>query len=135
MERSLALLAAQWGPERRAQPAGRAVGMLGWMGEAMAQVLRKVGEPGRSPCASLSSLCKRLLGNVMLMQEGPDPSLPFPGPPEWGNFPAVAGGGSEGKDQPWQGLGMSRDRCCSPVSPAMRTLRALSAWLLQQRRI
>lgn len=49
MERSLTLLAALSGPERRAQPAGKAVGMLGWMGEAMAQVLRKVGERG---CAS-----------------------------------------------------------------------------------
>lgn len=52
MERSLSLLAALWGPERRAQPAGEAVGMLAWMGEAMAQLLRKVGERGRSPCLS-----------------------------------------------------------------------------------
>lgn len=49
MERSLSVLAALWGPERRAQPAGEAVGMLGWMGEAMAQLLQKVGERGRSP--------------------------------------------------------------------------------------
>ncbi|XP_021399283.3 G-protein-signaling modulator 1 isoform X2 [Lonchura striata] len=41
MARSLSLLAALWGPERRAQPAGEAVGMLAWMGEAMAQLLRK----------------------------------------------------------------------------------------------
>lgn len=43
MERSLALLAALSGPGRRAQPVGKAVGMLAWIGEAMAQVLRKVG--------------------------------------------------------------------------------------------
>lgn len=43
MERSLSLLAALSGPGRRAQPVGKAVGMLGWIGEAMAQVLHKVG--------------------------------------------------------------------------------------------
>lgn len=47
MERSLALLAALSGPGRRAQPVGKAVGMLAWIGEAMAQVLRKVGERAR----------------------------------------------------------------------------------------
>lgn len=53
MERSLALLAALSGPGRRARPVGKAVGMLGWIGEAMAQVLRKVGDcarpAGRAP--------------------------------------------------------------------------------------
>lgn len=47
MERSLALLAALSGPGRRAQPVGKAVGMLAWIGEAMTQVLRKVGERAR----------------------------------------------------------------------------------------
>lgn len=47
MERSLTLLAALLDPGRRAQPVGRTVGMLGWTGEAMAQLLRKVGSvPG-----------------------------------------------------------------------------------------
>lgn len=47
MERSLSVLAALSGPGRRAQPVGKAVGMLGWI-EAMAQVLRKVGERARA---------------------------------------------------------------------------------------
>ncbi|XP_033923328.1 G-protein-signaling modulator 1 isoform X5 [Melopsittacus undulatus] len=47
MERSLTLLAALFDPGRGAQAVGRAVGMLGWMGEAMAQLLRK--KISRSP--------------------------------------------------------------------------------------
>lgn len=53
MERSLSLLAALSGPGRRAQPVGKAVGMLGWIGEAMPQVLRKVGEHARACGRSL----------------------------------------------------------------------------------
>lgn len=67
MEKSLSLLASLTGPGRRAQPVGKVVGMLGWIGEAMAQVLRKVGEcarvRGRSLC--VAPLCRVLVLHMM----------------------------------------------------------------------
>lgn len=50
MERSLAPLAALPGPGSRAQPVGKAVAMLGWVGEAVAQALHKVGYGWGSLC-------------------------------------------------------------------------------------
>lgn len=56
MERSLAVLAALLGSGNRAQSVGKAVAMLGWVGEAMAQALRKVG-CGWRPLCGLTAFC------------------------------------------------------------------------------
>lgn len=59
-------------PWEKAHLVGKAVGMLDWIGEAMAQVLRKVGEHvrahGRSLCVALDLLpllCKVLVLHMM----------------------------------------------------------------------
>jgi len=125
MERSLSLLAALLGPRRRTQPVGTAVGMLGWIGEAMAQALRKVGEHARAHSRTLHAastflplLCKMPAMHAMESSrrrvaslEGQRDGLPYPsrGPGKVGNFPAMAGGLQEERDRLcldlWDGQG------------------------------
>lgn len=129
MERSLSLLAALSGPGRRAQPVSKAVGMLGWIGEAMAQVLRKVGEHarahGRSLCAAetflplrcemlvlhtMESSCRRVAAPVGRRDELPYPSRRCV---KVGNFPARAGGRWEERD--WDCLGLGDGQRQAPL--------------------